>query len=107
MKINKFYPYFVIINLLMLFVSCAADPPTAGRSFLIAMILLSSVFGIYCKGWRRFFAIGFVILEIFMCFREVQLEQTLDEHMERIKKAAENYVKTNTPAASSETNANK
>jgi uncharacterized membrane protein (DUF106 family) len=107
MKANKLYPYFVAVNFLMLFLSGATDSIVDGLVFFVVMILLSGVFGVLCKGWRRYFAICFIILGVLMSFRAIYLQRTFDERMERIKKTADNYVKTNTPAASPENNLHK
>jgi cytochrome b subunit of formate dehydrogenase len=106
MKANKLYPYFIAVNLLMLLLSGATDPIIGGLAFLIAMILLSGTFSILCKGWRRFFAICFIVLGILMSFRVVHLQRIFDERMERVLKASDNFARTNSPPALSETNSN-
>ena len=107
MNWNKIYGYLIAISIFMLVLSGAGDPPIAGRPFLISMVLLNGVFAIFCKGWRRFLAIGFVILGVLMSCRLVQLQRTSDEHMEHLKKAADNYAKTNTPVLNLSTNLTK
>jgi len=107
MKANKLFPYFVAVSFILLLLSVCTDPPIGGIPELIVIILLNTVFCIFCKGWRRFLAIGFIILGIYMCFSEVQSQRTLDEKFDRIRKNIENYYKTNTPAVSPETNSNK
>ncbi|HEY1718175.1 MAG TPA: hypothetical protein VGH42_07755 [Verrucomicrobiae bacterium] len=107
MKANKLFPYFVGLNLLMLLLSDATDPIIGGLVFLITVIVVSGLFGVFCKGWRRFVAIGFIILGIILSFRVVHLQKIFDARVERILKASEDFVRTNVPAASSETNSNK
>src|SRR5208282_1733909 len=72
MKANKLYSYFVVVNLIMLLLSAITDPPSGGIPLLVAMILLSMVFSIFCEGWRRFLAVCFIIIGVLMCFSEVQ-----------------------------------
>jgi len=91
----------------MLLLSAITDPPSGGIPLLVAMILLSMVFSIFCEGWRRFLAVCFIIIGVLMCFSEVQSQRRLDVKFDKIRKAVENYVKTNSPAISSETNSNK
>jgi hypothetical protein len=91
----------------MLLLSETTDPIIDGLAFFVLIILLSIAFVVFCKGWRRFFAICFIILGIFMYFRTVHLQRVFDERMSQILKASENFVRTNTPATLSETNSNK
>jgi hypothetical protein len=107
MKWNKYYGYIIAISILMLLLAAIVDPPIAGRPYLIGMILINGVFAIFCKGWQRFLAIGFVILGIFMLCREASYSELLNKRLERIKEAADNYAKTNTPVLNSSTNSTK
>ena len=104
MNWNKCYGYAIAISILMLFLSGAADPPIAGRPFLIAVILLNGLFAIFCKGWRRFLVIGFIILGMILFFREASNSELLNKRLERIKEAADNFAKTNTPITIPSTN---
>ena len=94
MKWNKCYGYVIAINILMLLLAATVDPPIAGRPYLIAMFLINGVFAIFCKGWRRFVAIGFVSVGLFMLYREASYSELLNKRLERIKEAAANYAKT-------------
>jgi hypothetical protein len=105
MKWNKYYGYVIAISVLMLLLSDATDPIIDGLLFLIIMIVLNSVFGVFCKGWRQILAICFAIFGVFMCFRVVQLQRTFDKRVEQIlSESANKYSKTNTPASIPPTN---
>jgi len=102
---SKYYRYFIAINVLLLLIAALGlGVPPENLPFYIAIIALSSVFGFFCKGWQRFFAICFVIVGLLMSFKEVERGQIFNERMERIKKAVNNDVKTNTPVPTASTN---
>jgi hypothetical protein len=104
---NKCFSYLIAISFLMLLLSGVADPPIAGWPFVVVMILLNGLFVICCKGWRRFLAIGFIILGICMFIRTSNYSELLNKRLEQIQASADNYSKTNAPVLNSSTNSTK
>jgi len=75
------------------------DPPIAGWPIFVAIILVNTVFGIFCKGRQRFGAILFIIIGGIAFIRTAEWQKTLNMRMEQIQKAAEDYSKTNSQVA--------